>query len=73
MIGEISFLDQQGRTANVFASGEAQVVVIPAEGLRDLMKVDPRLAALVYRNAALALCRRLRDANTQIGLLLVQK
>ena len=73
MIGEISFLDGQARTANVYAIGDAKVVVIPAVKLRELMKADPRLECVILRNASLALCKRLREANQQIGSLMVQR
>jgi CRP-like cAMP-binding protein len=73
MIGEISFLDGKPRTANVYAVGPAKVAVIPAARLRDLMAKTPRLEVTIYRNAALALCERLRDANQQIESLLVPR
>lgn len=73
ILGEISFLDGKGRTANVFSVGESKVMVIPAEKLRDLMKKNPTLSVTILRNAALALCQRLRDANQQIESLLVPR
>src|SRR5438045_9245722 len=36
MIGEISFLDGNGRTANVFSVGPSKIAVIPAVRLREL-------------------------------------
>jgi CRP-like cAMP-binding protein len=70
MIGEIAFLDGKGRTANVFSVGATKVVVIPADRLRELMKQSPRLESVILRNAALALCQRLREANQQIESLM---
>ena len=71
MIGEISFLDGQERTANVFSVGTSKIAVIPATKLRELMAQSPRLEVTIYKNAALALCQRLRDANQQIESLMV--
>ena len=71
MIGEISFLDGNSRTANVTSVGNSKIVVIPAARLNELMAKTPHLAVIIYRNAALALCQRLRDANQQIERMLV--
>lgn len=73
MIGEISFLDGMPRTANVYSVGPSKVAVIPAARLRELMANTPRLEVTIYKNAALALCQRLRDANQQIEALLVPR
>lgn len=73
VLGEISFLDGKGRTANVFALGEVKVMVVPADKMRSLMRENPALEALILRNAALALCQRLREANAQIESLLVPR
>jgi CRP-like cAMP-binding protein len=73
MIGEIAFLDGKGRTANVFSVGEAKIAIIPAARLRELMAKTPRLEVIIYRNAALALCQRLREANQQIESLMVPR
>jgi CRP/FNR family cyclic AMP-dependent transcriptional regulator len=73
MIGEIAFFDKAGRTANVVSIGETQVLVIPAERLRKLMQDRPRLELAIWRNAALTLCKRLRDANLQVEALLVPR
>src|SRR4051812_3013475 len=73
MIGEISFLDGLGRTANVFSVGPSKIAVIPAVRFRELLVQTPKLEVIVYRNAATALCKRLRDANLQIEALLVPR
>ena len=69
MIGEIAFLDRQPRTASLVAVNEAKLLVIPASKLQDLLRERKDLAAAVYRNAALALCQRLRSANQQLEAL----
>lgn len=73
MIGEIAFIDGMNRTANVFSVGASKVVVIPAGRLKELMNTNHHLAMVIYRNAALALCKRLRDANQQIEGMLVPR
>lgn len=73
MVGEISFLDGKNRTANVVASGPCKVLAIPAGRLRELMKSNPALELIILRNATLALCQRLREANQQIESLLVPR
>ncbi len=73
MIGEISFLDGHGRTANITSVGESKIAVIPAVRLKELMAKTPKLESTIYKNAALALCQRLRDANQQIDALLVPR
>lgn len=67
MIGEVSFLDGKGRTATVVAQGPCRVMVIPAERLRELMRRNPALETIILRNATLALCQRLREANQQFA------
>jgi CRP-like cAMP-binding protein len=69
MIGEIAFLDRQPRTASLVAVNEAKLLVIPAAKLQDLLRERKELAVAVYRNAAMALCQRLRAANQQIEAL----
>lgn len=73
MIGEISFLDGQSRTATVSAIGRAKVLQIPAERLRELMKKSPSLEVVILRNVALALCKRLRGSSQQVESLLVPR
>jgi CRP-like cAMP-binding protein len=73
MIGEISFIDGKPRTANVFAVGASKLCIIPAAKLKELMAKNSRLETIIYRNAAIALCQRLRDANQQIEALLVPR
>lgn len=71
MVGEIAFLDGSNRTANVISVGPSKIFVIPAAGLRELMKARPALEVVILRNVSLALCQRLREANQQVESLLV--
>ncbi len=63
MIGEIAFLDGRERTANVFSVGNSKVAIIPAQKLKELMAKNPKLEISIYKNAAVALCQRLREAK----------
>lgn len=73
VLGEISFLDGKGRTADVFAVGKVQVLAIPAIRLRAHMKENQKFESILLRNIGLALCRRLREANTQVEALLLPR
>ena len=73
MLGEINFLDGKGRTAKATAAGQASVLIIPATRLRELMKANPGLEVTILRNAALALCQRIREANQQVSLMLLPR
>ncbi|HRJ26983.1 MAG TPA: cyclic nucleotide-binding domain-containing protein [Fimbriimonadaceae bacterium] len=66
LIGEIAFLDKKPRTASLIATNPCKVLIIPADRLRQLTLERPGLAAVLYRNIAMALCDRLRLANEQI-------
>lgn len=70
MLGEIAFIDGKPRSAQVVSSGICQVLVIPEDRLRELMKESPSLEATIFRNVAKALCERLRDANLQVESLM---
>ena len=73
VLGEISFLDGKKRTANVFSIGESTVFIIPADKLRALMSQNPSFEIVILRNAALALCERLREANQQVEAMLAPR
>jgi CRP-like cAMP-binding protein len=73
MVGEVAFLDGKGRTATVTALGECKVLVIPADRLREHMKRNPALEVIILRNAALALCGRLRESNLQVESMLTPR
>lgn len=66
IIGEISLVDEQPRSANVRSSHGATAAVIPADKLKVLMESDPAIAATVYKNIARTLCSRLRLATINL-------
>lgn len=66
VLGEVSLIDTEPRSATVVARGECTVAVIPAEGLQNLMKHDIGMRCVMMENLAKILCQRLRTANQQI-------
>lgn len=73
IIGEISLVDEQPRSATIRSMKYTEVAIIPAASLRELMKHDPQLAAGVYRNIAQTLCTRLRHATIHLDGLMSSK
>jgi hypothetical protein len=63
LLGEMNFLLEQGRTANVTALTSGQALCIPTEVLEQFQKYQPALAAQMYRNLARILAVRLKQTN----------
>lgn len=73
IVGEVSLVDEQPRSATVRAVGEVEVATIPAADLRQLMMDNTRIEAVLMRNIARMLSSRLRVANIQMdGLMAVR-
>ena len=66
VLGEISLLDQEPRSATVVSSGPSTVAVIPAEKLRLMMRHDMGMRCVMLENLARLICQRLRTANVQL-------
>ena len=66
IVGEISLIDEQPRSATVRSMHFTEVAVIPANALRALLDRSPAIAACVYRNIAQTLCTRLRVATINL-------
>ncbi|MEQ1823671.1 MAG: cyclic nucleotide-binding domain-containing protein [Fimbriimonadaceae bacterium] len=66
ILGEISLIDDQPRSATVVAKGDCQVAILPSIAFRGIMDSDPRTAATVMTNLSKVLCRRLRAMNVQL-------
>lgn len=66
VLGEVSLIDTEPRSATVVARHECTVAVIPAEGLQNLMKHDIGMRCVMMENLAKVLCQRLRTANVQL-------
>ena len=66
VLGEISLLDEQPRSATVVSVEKTLVAVIPAKKLHALMDRDCTLKAQLLYNIGRVLCNRLRAANVQL-------
>ncbi len=66
IIGEMSLVDEQPRSANVRAVGSAECAVIHAGKLHNLLRENPTMASIVFKNIATTLCSRLRVANIHL-------
>lgn len=69
IVGEISLIDEQPRSATVVAAGDVKAAVIPAEMFRGMLADDPPTAVTILMNISQVLCRRLRTMNVQIDAL----
>lgn len=65
LLGEVGFVDGEGRSANVLASGPAEVLAFK-EGLLDALREAPELRAQFVFNLAKILCAKLR-ATTRLA------
>jgi CRP-like cAMP-binding protein len=63
VVGEISLIDDEPRSATVVAIGLTSAVVLPNAAIRDLMDADAGLKATIMENLAKILCARLRASN----------
>jgi len=61
--GELAVLDGGGRSADAVADEPSRVCVLPAAAMQALESEAPAIAARLYRNLALTLAVRLRDAT----------
>jgi CRP/FNR family transcriptional regulator, cyclic AMP receptor protein len=73
IIGEVSLVDEQPRSATIRSMQYTEVAIISAARLRDVLARDPALAAGVYKNIAQTLCTRLRHATIHLDGLMSSK
>jgi CRP/FNR family cyclic AMP-dependent transcriptional regulator len=73
IIGEISLVDEQPRSATIRSIHFTEVAIIPAAKLKRLLDEDTVIAAAVYRNIAQTLCTRLRHATIHLDGLMSSK
>ena len=66
LIGEVSLVDDQPRSATVTAVGATEVAWFPSKGIRQLMNEDTEFRAILMTNVAKVLAQRLRTANIQL-------
>lgn len=69
VIGEISLVDSQPRSATVIATARVVAAVIPMEALRGIIDIDPSIGLAMMSNIAHVLCRRLRHLNEYVDSL----
>lgn len=66
VLGEMSFLDQAGASADVVADGKVEVLFVETRDLAQLIEADQGFAARFYQSLATTLSRRLRATNELI-------
>jgi CRP/FNR family cyclic AMP-dependent transcriptional regulator len=69
IVGEISLIDEQPRSATVVAVGSVRAAVIPAAMFRGMMDSDPKTGSVILMNLCKVLCRRLRTMNVHVDTL----
>lgn len=62
LVGEISFLDQESRSATVKAVTECDLIQIPQETIDNIFKTQPKWLEILVKTLA----ERLRKANARI-------
>jgi CRP-like cAMP-binding protein len=62
LVGEISFLDQESRSATVKAVTDCEVIQIPFENIDAIFKSQPKWLEILVKTLA----ERLRKANSRI-------
>jgi CRP/FNR family transcriptional regulator, cyclic AMP receptor protein len=70
VVGEMSLIDKNPRSATVVSIGKCKVGVIPSDHLWKLMLEDPILARKILFNIAQVLSTRLRAANVHLDTLM---
>lgn len=73
VIGEVSLIDDQPRSATVVAVGTTVVAVIPGKKIAELVEQDVALKAQLVLNISKVLCQRLRTANVQLDAILAKE
>ena len=67
-LGEMSFVDGLGASANLIADGEVELVAIPNTEITRMIEADPTFAGRFYYSLLHTMCRRLRDTNARVLL-----
>jgi hypothetical protein len=63
VMGEIAFLLEQPRSADVYAATDARVLSLSEGTLRELIESDPDVAAHLLLNVSKMLCRRILESG----------
>jgi CRP-like cAMP-binding protein len=67
--GEMAFLDQQTRSADVDAETATDLYMLSRSRFDALLSKDPELCGEIFERLALTLSRRLRAADTELRML----
>lgn len=62
LVGEISFLDQENRSASVKAISDCELTEIPADAYKKIFEHQPKWFQVLVKT----LCERLRKSNARI-------
>jgi len=73
VIGEVSLIDDQPRSATVVSVGTTVVALIPGKKLAAMADEDVALKAQLVLNISKVLCQRLRTANVQLDAALAKE
>jgi CRP-like cAMP-binding protein len=68
-MGEMSFFDQELRSASGVAMENCQVTIIPIPALRSLLDKSPSMAAKFYKRIAMGIAQRLKYMNEDFAAL----
>lgn len=69
-MGEISFIDKGLRSASIRALEDSVIIKITADSFEEFLTKEPSVAHKVYRSIAVTLCRRLRESNEYLKLII---
>lgn len=67
--GEYGFIDRRPASASVKAVENAEIFVISNDAFADLMRRNPHMERIIYRNLLTTLVDRLRASNVVIDML----
>ena len=66
VVGEMSFIDGKGASANLIADGTTEMLVLPRELIGKILAEEPTLAGRFYESLFLVLARKLRATNMRV-------
>jgi predicted GNAT family N-acyltransferase len=67
LVGELSFLSEAPRSADITVVDEAEVLVLSQDVFRQVVERIPQIAAKVLFNLSLILCERLKSTSALVG------
>lgn len=66
VVGEMSFIDRKGASANLVADGSTEMLVVPRDTVMRLLADDNGFAARFFESLFLDLARKLRSTNQRV-------